>query len=57
MGEGSIWSEGARDGRSTVRWWTPAAVRSPARPTGVISEGKRCVVLVVKWRSSRATLI
>jgi hypothetical protein len=57
MVEGSIWPEGVRDGRSTARWRAPAAVRSPARPTGVIGEGKRCVVLVVKWWSSRATLI
>jgi hypothetical protein len=57
MVEGSIWLEGARDGRSTARWRAPAAVRSSARPAGVIGEGKRCVVLVMKWRSSRATLI
>jgi hypothetical protein len=54
---GLIWSLDARDGRSTARWRALASVRSPARPTGVIGEGKRCVVLAMKWQSSRATLI
>jgi hypothetical protein len=49
MVEGSIWSVGAWNGRSAVRWRAPAAVRSPARPMGVIGEGKGCAVFVVKW--------
>jgi hypothetical protein len=49
MVEGSIWPMGAWTGRSVVRWRAPAAVRSPARPMGVIGEGKGCAVFVVKW--------
>jgi hypothetical protein len=41
MVEGPIWPEGAWGGRSMLRWRALAAVRSPARPTGVIGEGKR----------------
>jgi hypothetical protein len=40
MVEGLIWPEGAWGGRSTGRWRALAAVRSLARPTGVIGEGK-----------------
>ena len=46
---GSIWSVGAWNGRSAVRWRALVAVRSPARPMGVIGEGKGCAVFVVKW--------
>jgi hypothetical protein len=67
------WWQSTSGGRGSRRWsqfgrWMPgmagpwrvadsAAVRPPARPTGEIGEGKRCVVLAVKCRSSRATLI
>jgi hypothetical protein len=47
MEVGSIWLVGAWNSRSTVRWQAPAAVRSPARPTGVIGEGGECTVFVV----------
>jgi hypothetical protein len=46
---GSIWSVGAWNSRSAVRWRAPAAVMSPARPLGVIGEGEGCAVFVVKW--------
>jgi hypothetical protein len=49
MVEGSIWPVGALGGRSAVRWWAPAAVRLPAMPTGVIGEGKGCVVFMMNW--------
>jgi hypothetical protein len=45
---GSIWLVGARDGRSTVRWQAPAAVRSPVMPWGAIGEEGWCTVFVVK---------
>jgi hypothetical protein len=45
---GPIWPEGAWDGRSTARWWAPAAVGSPARLSGAIGEGDGCVVLVME---------
>jgi hypothetical protein len=46
MVDGLIWSEGARDGRSTARWRALAAVRSLVRLPGAIGEGKGCVVFV-----------
>jgi hypothetical protein len=57
MVEGLIWLEGARDGRSTVRWRALATVRSLVRLSGAIGEGKGCVVFVMERWSSRATLI
>jgi hypothetical protein len=57
MVEGLIWLEGARDGRSTVRWRAPAAVRSPVRLSGTISEGKGCAVIVMERRTLRANPI
>jgi hypothetical protein len=39
MVEGLIWSEGARDGRSTARWQALVTVKSPARLLGTIGEG------------------
>jgi hypothetical protein len=48
MVEGLIWSEGARDGRSTVRWRAPSAVRSPVRLPGAIGEGEGCAVFVME---------
>jgi hypothetical protein len=38
---GLNWSLDARDSRSMARWRALAAVRSSARPTSVIGEGKR----------------
>jgi hypothetical protein len=49
MVEGLIWPVGAWNSRSAVRWRAPVAVRSSARPTGVICEGEGCVVFLVKW--------
>jgi hypothetical protein len=46
---GLIWPVEAWVGLSTVRWWAPAAVRSPARPQGVIGEEEWCAVFVVRW--------
>jgi hypothetical protein len=34
MAVGSIWPVGAWVGLSMVRWWAPAAARSPERLTG-----------------------
>jgi hypothetical protein len=55
--EGLISSEGARDGRFTVRCRALATVRSPVRLPGAIGEGKGCAVIVMERWSSRATLI
>jgi hypothetical protein len=57
MVEGLIWSEGARDGRSTARWRALATVRSPVKRSGAIGEWKGCAVFVMERWSSRATLI
>jgi hypothetical protein len=49
MVEGLIWPKGARDGWSTARWRALATVRSLARLSGAIGEGKGCVVFVREW--------
>jgi hypothetical protein len=53
MVAGSIWSESARDGRSTVRWQAPAVVRSPVGLPGAIGEEEVCDRLVAQWQSLR----
>jgi hypothetical protein len=55
--EGLIWSEGARDGRSMVRWWALVMVKSPARLLGTIGEGGVRAELGAQWRSLRAIAI
>jgi hypothetical protein len=57
MEVGLIWSEGARDSRSTARWRALVTVRSPVRLPGTIGEGKGCAVIMMERWSSRATLI
>jgi hypothetical protein len=57
MRAGSIWSVDARDGRSTARWWVPAAVKSPARLPGAIGEEEVCARLAAQRRSLRAKAI
>jgi hypothetical protein len=49
MVEGPIWPEGARGGRSTVRWRALAAVRSPARQPSAIGGEDGCIVFVREW--------
>jgi hypothetical protein len=57
MVEGLIWSEGARDGRSTARWRAIATVKSSARLLGTIGEGGVRAKLGAQWRSLRAIAI
>jgi hypothetical protein len=57
MVEGLIWLEGARDGRSTVRWWAIATVKSPARLLGTIGEVGVRAELGAQWQSLRAITI
>jgi hypothetical protein len=47
----------ARDGRSMVRWWVPAAVKSPARLLGAIGKEEVCARLAAQRQSLRAKAI
>jgi hypothetical protein len=55
--EGLIWSEGARDGRSTARWRALVTVKSPARLLGTIGKGGVRAEIGAQWRSLRAIAI
>jgi hypothetical protein len=54
---GLIWPVDARDGRSTVGGGLRGGEIADEAKRVKWARGKRCVVLAVKWRSSRATLI
>jgi hypothetical protein len=54
MGVGPIWSEG---GRSMVWWRALAAVKSPTKLPGAISEEEVCARLATERRSLRAKAI
>jgi hypothetical protein len=57
MGVGPIWLEGAWGGWSMARWRALAAVKSPARLPGAISEAEVCARLATERRSLRAKAI
>jgi hypothetical protein len=57
MGVGPIWLEGAWGGWSMARWRALAAVKSPARLPGAISEEEVCARLATERRSLRAKAI
>jgi hypothetical protein len=53
MGVDPIWPEGAWGGRSMARWRALAAVKSPMRLPGAISEEEVCTRLATERRSLR----
>jgi hypothetical protein len=55
-GVGLIGPTGAYGGRSAARWRVSAAW-SPVRQLGAIGGGEVCLVTVIEWRSSSASLI
>jgi hypothetical protein len=57
MGVGLIGPAGAYGGRSAARWRVSAAAWSPVRQLGAIGGGEVCLVTVIVWRSSSASLI
>jgi hypothetical protein len=54
---GLIWPVDARDGRSTTGGGLRGGEIVDEAKRVKWARGKRCAVLVVKWRGSRATLI